>query len=266
MGRPRICLHGVGPDFEQHKWENGQLLRVGRSPLAEVSLTDSSISRCHAEVLHTEQGWVVRDLGSTNGTFLNGIRVGQVQRKLQERDVLQFGNVVMIVTALDEEVLCHNETPIGNWQVQGITRHSWQEALESMALDITRRAKPGEQLVTLLKAGHYLYQANSFDELLQMSLKDAVKLLGAQRGTVILPDDMTGKLTVRALVGKEPEPDSSGAFSRTLADRCMRRAESLLCSDIRGDPELLTAQSVTQGSMGSIICALLRTPRKALGV
>jgi putative nucleotidyltransferase with HDIG domain len=55
-------------------------------------------------------------------------------------------------------------------------------------------------------------------------------------------------------------------YSRTLTERSFARGESLLCRDVSGDEDLQAARSVRHGGMASIICALLRSPRKRLGV
>jgi HD-GYP domain-containing protein (c-di-GMP phosphodiesterase class II) len=267
VGKHHVRLKGVGPGFEGKTWEAGELLRIGRAPDLEVTLNDSSLSRRHAEILFSgHQGWAVRDLGSTNGTFLNGIRVGQVERKIEERDVIQFGNVVFVVASLEEDGPGSAETAVGNWQVQAATQHSWEEALELLALDITRQTRPGEQLLTLLRAGQHLYQVASLDDLLRMSLQDAVTVLKAQRGAILLADPANGKLVVHGVYANRHESGDGTAFSSTLVERCYRRGESLLCNDVSTDPELLRAMSVTHGAMTSVICALLRTPRKHLGV
>jgi HD-GYP domain-containing protein (c-di-GMP phosphodiesterase class II) len=266
MGEQRIRLHGIGPDLEGRVWESNLSLTVGRSPGVEVSLPDTSLSRRHAELVRTELGWAVRDLGSKNGTFLNGIRVGQADRALHARDVLQCGNVVMIVSLPEGDGPPTENTPTGTWQVQGTAQNSWEEALQKLAMDVTRRTQPGEQLLTLLRAGQHLYQATSLDELLRLSLQDAVTMLGAQRGAILMADPASGKLTPSAVRAVGPVPDPSSPFSATLAQRCYRRGESLLCNDICSDPELMRAQSVGEGGLGSVICALLRTPRKTLGV
>jgi hypothetical protein len=67
--------------------------QVGRSEESDVFLVDPSVSRAHA-VLETAGGApLVRDLGSTNGTFVNGERIQS--RRLQDGDELRFGNTQM---------------------------------------------------------------------------------------------------------------------------------------------------------------------------
>src|SRR5262249_13101271 len=118
MTERRIRLRTVGPGLD-NKWEAEDRLRIGRLDSFEVLLNDPSISRRHAEIEYTEQGWVARDLGSKNGTFLNGMRLGRIDRRLCERDLLQCGNVVLTVEALCEgPALGLEETPCGTLQVQ----------------------------------------------------------------------------------------------------------------------------------------------------
>lgn len=70
---------------------------VGRTPPAVVLLEDDSISRKHAELERTSRGAVMlRDLGSANGTLLNGERLGQEPVQLSPGDVIQFGMVEVV--------------------------------------------------------------------------------------------------------------------------------------------------------------------------
>ena len=59
-------------------------LIIGRSPDVEVVINDSNVSRRHAEVWRTSEGVAMRDLQSTNGTFVNGHRITAVS--LSPRD------------------------------------------------------------------------------------------------------------------------------------------------------------------------------------
>jgi Protein of unknown function (DUF3662)/FHA domain len=68
-------------------------LTIGRSPEADVVINDTNVSRHHAEVWRTSEGVAIRDLQSTNGTFVNGHRVTAVS--LSPRDEVTIGMVRM---------------------------------------------------------------------------------------------------------------------------------------------------------------------------
>jgi diguanylate cyclase (GGDEF)-like protein len=75
---------------------------VGRSPEAQIRLRDDGISRAHAELL-VEDGRVrVRDLGSTNGTFLNGERADA--RELRDGDKLSVGEATLLLFTHQEGI------------------------------------------------------------------------------------------------------------------------------------------------------------------
>ncbi len=77
----------------------GEEISVGRRDGNVVTLPDSSVSGDHAQIVYKDNGWVLRDLGSTNGTRVNGLTVEET--RLQERDQVQFGSVSMIFTLSD---------------------------------------------------------------------------------------------------------------------------------------------------------------------
>lgn len=65
--------------------------RIGRAGENDIVLPDPSVSRFHAEIERLPEGYVLRDLGSTNGTSVGGRRI--LERLLEEGDVLQCGDV-----------------------------------------------------------------------------------------------------------------------------------------------------------------------------
>jgi HD-GYP domain-containing protein (c-di-GMP phosphodiesterase class II) len=109
VNKQRIHLKAMGPEFAGQTWTNGSRARVGRFPGLEVALEHSSVSRHHAEITPNQEGWVVRDLGSTNGTLLNGVRIGQAGRELRPGDILQFGRIATAVSFLGDVVLARED-------------------------------------------------------------------------------------------------------------------------------------------------------------
>ena len=64
-------------------------LTLGRLPECTITFDDTNVSREHAEIRPDGDGFVLTDLGSTNGTAVNG--VGITQRRLEDGDIVSFG-------------------------------------------------------------------------------------------------------------------------------------------------------------------------------
>ncbi|MER6785464.1 DUF1707 and FHA domain-containing protein [Streptomyces sp. NPDC000658] len=75
-----------------------QALRIGRDPASGLRLTHESVSRVHAELRRQGGMWVLRDLGSTNGTTVNGRRVIGAA-VVREGDQVAFGRTAFRLSA-----------------------------------------------------------------------------------------------------------------------------------------------------------------------
>lgn len=75
-------------------------LTVGRATTRsadwEICLQDPSVSRPHARLQSVETTWILYDLGSVNGTFVNGTPVNEKGRALRDGDVITFGSTVTL--------------------------------------------------------------------------------------------------------------------------------------------------------------------------
>jgi putative nucleotidyltransferase with HDIG domain len=260
-----LRLRGISGDVKGKVWESDALLRAGRLATLEIVLDDSSVSRRHAEIRNIENGWWVRDLDSTNGTYVNGVRLGNGERQLHARDIIQFGKVAMMVE-LVEQAEQANGPSSDEILVEASTSSSWEEGFQRLAFDRNHCPRAGDQLMALLRAGHHLVTTESEDELLHAILNDAVSVLDAQRGAIVLADGPEGGLRLRALASGRGEPPGRFHFSKKLAQRCFSRSQSILCCSVEDDSELKGAASIADGAMASVLCVLLRTPRKRLGV
>ncbi|HEX4591862.1 MAG TPA: HD domain-containing phosphohydrolase, partial [Gemmataceae bacterium] len=264
-----IRLKGISEDVKGKVWEHDAVLRAGRLNSLEIVLDDTSVSRRHAELrYHAPTGWVVRDLESTNGTYINAVRIGAGEKPVKTKDVIQFGKVAILVEATENGVASSSEPQLfDEIAVEASISSSWEDAIEDLVFDKDRGVRPGEQLIALLRAGHHLVHIENEKDLLDSILNDAVQCLDAQRGAIVLAEGPEEKLVLRALAsGLGNMPTGRFAYSQKLARRCFDRSESILCCSVNDDPELATAQSIADGQIASALCVLLRTPRKKLGV
>src|SRR5579884_1997817 len=131
----RIRLQGVGKTLEGQQWEfHGETI-IGRATVADLQLDHASISRKHASLSPTRQGWVVRDLGSANGTFVSGVRVGTTARRLQPGDLLQCGQLILrvadVVLATPGRTGGHDASNVEMsgvmMSIQSVTKRSWEQ-------------------------------------------------------------------------------------------------------------------------------------------
>jgi transcriptional regulator with GAF, ATPase, and Fis domain len=86
---------------------------IGAGQHNDLALTDDTISRSHAEIELTPTGHVVRDLGSTNGTFIHGVRITEAY--LGQGTEIQMGQTKLIFCPLQEvkEYMLSQKTAIG---------------------------------------------------------------------------------------------------------------------------------------------------------
>jgi hypothetical protein len=75
------------------EWPLGPSLRIGRSSSCELVLTDDAVSRRHAEIALRGGLCAIRDLGSCNGTYVNGRPV--TRARLRRGDELQLGETLL---------------------------------------------------------------------------------------------------------------------------------------------------------------------------
>src|SRR3954451_17194430 len=100
MSVPRIYLTGLSPAIAGLTWDASDCLRVGRLESLEIMVNEPSVSRRHSEIRATDEGWVLLDMGSSNGTFLNDVRIGRTPQRVRQGDIIRCGEVCMKVDQL----------------------------------------------------------------------------------------------------------------------------------------------------------------------
>lgn len=91
---PPIKLEIIaGPDAGKKRRFKGVRMIIGRTPGVDLQLSDQSVSRRHIELIHGDDGVVMRDLGSGNGTKVNGSRIAE--KKLEHGDEITIGKTTI---------------------------------------------------------------------------------------------------------------------------------------------------------------------------
>lgn len=83
-----------------------QELTIGREESCDITLSHVSVSKCHAKIVHKNDGWYIVDSGSTNGVIINNKRVSG-KEKLHEKDVIAITNSKLIFTSATLSYCCY---------------------------------------------------------------------------------------------------------------------------------------------------------------
>ena len=161
---------------------SGPVFTLGRQGDNDLVLLDNRISRRHAQILQTPEGFRIEDCGSRHGTFVNGERVDDT-RLLKGRDQISLGvsDAYKLTFVTEEAVLPSLLQQIG-------------KATESPAPQL-------HHLSLLLQMAQMLHRAPALEEVLTTLVDSAVQLASAERGLLFLTDE-EGKLRLRLARGR----------------------------------------------------------------
>lgn len=102
LGEAGACLViakglNAGAKFTLNKTET----TIGRHPESNIFLNDITVSRRHAKIVSEPYGFVIQDVGSLNGTYVNNVRIDEVV--IQHQDELQIGRFKLVLVFLKKE-------------------------------------------------------------------------------------------------------------------------------------------------------------------
>lgn len=254
---------------------------VGRAVTSDIPIFDPTISRRHAELRAVKGGVQVRDLGSSNGTFINGTRV--TEGLIEPNDSVTFGKVVFQLKSL--EVLSRPITAAGPSVPGGtiVKQVSMSGGVPAVIVGEAAEAaaKDGAGQLKLAGASHTERQARKLSLLLEVSQKlsgelDLDKLLGrvvtttfdvmnVDRVSVHLSTD-NGDLVPR--VSKSRLGDASAQLvPRSIARKAVEERVAILTDNAVADDRFKGGQSIMLQSVRSAMCIpLMAGPEQVLGI
>jgi serine phosphatase RsbU (regulator of sigma subunit) len=229
---------------------------LGRQLDCTICLDAKAVSRQHAQITCEEGAYFVEDLGSSNGTFVNGSRItGRVP--LTDRDTLQIGPYLF---ALRPPQGPH--TPLTTEPNLVI-----REQVSAVSSNYTLfRQDAGQKLQAILEISQHLARTLKLEPLLDKLLEHLFILFNqADRGMVLLCEG--DHLVVRAQRARHDADSSTFPYSRTIVKRALEDGVGILSDDVRTDRRFQASETITSLNVRSLLCVpLIAQDGKRLGV
>jgi sigma-B regulation protein RsbU (phosphoserine phosphatase) len=251
-----------GPPFEHLL--RGDSLVVGRALDADLTIADPFLSRRHSRLFRSGAEVRIEDLGSRNGTLVNG-------QPIQEPTVVRPGDVIRIsnsaITILGETpAAVRPPEPEEDFLDGTVFRRAAdlldrQNAPAASAADLPRYA---DRLRLLNEVHQALGRSLRLEELLELILDRAFDHLRPDRGAILLKEAGGGYRAAAsrsALAGPEEL-----VFSRSLVREVAEKGMAAIVFDVRSDERFAAAQSMLLSGIRSLVAAPLLDPEGTLGL
>ncbi len=265
-----------------------QVTTIGRAPTNRIVLDDEVCSRSHCEIFYSDGGWYIRDLGSRNGTLVQGLAISQDHR-LQEGDVVEIGDSEAIftfdVSRFSSRPTSDGSSAVIDSETMGVGQQSsWDEL--NMPEIVQRKShtrfhtpppasqidrdRASRELGRLYRLALEMGNAQSEQELCQIVLNGLFEGTSADIGAILNLDPSKSlprkpeNLRVIAFqsVDELPYRKPSDYLSKMVFDE----GDALLAHNIADDSKLSTRDSLGKIHAQSVICAPLRNKNGVAGL
>jgi adenylate cyclase len=271
-------LKGRFPDGSTGEFPLGDLTTLGRHPSNTVRLVDREVSKEHASIERMGRDFILRDLGSSNGTFVNGRRVAEL--RLREGDEITLGTSKLVFTTGETSIAAPPVSTQGAPPPPGragprvtvvAQSHSIPAFLAQMDQQAPQNFRPAEQiqeLATLKREYEKLRIAYEFhrqvsqkgkqEDLFEQILSAAFQLLVADHGVVLKPGPDGQFTNVVAVKYRQGSSQANVMVSDTVLQKVAETHKAVLTADAIIDERFSSSESiVAQGIRSAMAVPLL---------
>ncbi|MFH1688419.1 MAG: SpoIIE family protein phosphatase [bacterium] len=241
---------------------------VGRSDDADITIPHRTVSRRHAELVVDDDGRTVsvEDLGSHNGTLVNGRRIS-VLTGLAVDDAIVFGQTEFSMTEGDNEIsrpAFPTTATLAEHDPEKSVYLSIREALKPLPEKVTEQPN---LLPTLFEMAKLLASPDPKEEVLQRGLELIARVIPSQRLAVLFVSENQEDVYAGAVRLADGAGDP-GAFqlSRTIVNEIMTNQNAILIGDPMDDPRFAAQQSIIMSELKSALAVPLFDEGKVLGI
>ena len=266
-----------GPDKGRTLKTQDDVVLIGRGS-DQVPLTDQTISRRHAE-LRVENGtWMLVDLNSANGTYVNGVRIEKPLR-LKHGDQIRLGSTLLVYGG-DESVeqLSGPNIPsdmvtldAGSLSVDSTIVASVPSSEDSVVMAAPETAYAVKAWNAMRALSDVISSLLPIDQLLARVMDIVFEEVEVDRGIIFVRDEETDELMPEVVRFRSRESKSEAEGQTIIAPRSIVRhavesREGVLCSNIVSDERFRSGKSVQKLGMRSVICTPILVRDQVLGV
>ncbi len=266
----------------------GRTVLVGRAVTSDVPIYDPTISRRHAEVSLVEDGVKIRDVGSSNGTFLNGARV--TEAVAGENDIVAFGKVAFrvkrvappppraqVAPPVSAEFpgarpgsTIVRQLPVGaSGGVPAIVAGGPGGASGASHLKVAARSAEElreKKLELLLEISKELSRQQELDRLLDKVVEFTFQVMNVDRVSILLLEEPSGELVPRISKGRTAHSSAAKHVPQSIARKVVEDRVAILSDNTAAD-ERFKGKSIVLQSVRSAMCTpLIGTDQKVLGI
>jgi serine phosphatase RsbU (regulator of sigma subunit) len=254
-----LTIQRPGRPAETTTFDADELV-IGRREGVGLAIPDTSVSRRHARIFRRGTSWFVEDLGSRNGTKLNGTVVSGPM-PITAGDSIRIGDAVLQLPQPDAS--SSRPGSLSGSSADHLTTFSVIKPAASL-LDVTEGHGQASSRLRMLNEVHRVLAAPvSREALLQMILDHAFAVLEPEYAAVFLMGP-TGELT-RAAERRSSRSSAALLVSRRLADEVTVKGQAALVLDAQLD-ERFASESVILSGVRSIVAAPLADAAGCLGM
>ena len=253
-----------GPDREQSFELSGGRNVIGRQA-QPVRLTDSTVSRSHAE-LHRQDGrWFIEDLGSTNGTYVNGVRLSK-PLPLNRGDQVRCGSTLLLFADSGQPAMPGVDVDEDGNLVDAAIVASLPSNEDSV---IMPSLEAGVAAIDTLRILYDLINdvgsIFNIDVLISQILDKIFTLITADRGYIMLIDP-EGVLSLKASRILSDAGPRDIPISRTIINEVVNKQVGLLSTNAMSDQRFAAGKSVHDFGIRSAVCVPIKGRQRVLGV
>jgi two-component system, NtrC family, sensor kinase len=229
---------------------------LGRAPENEIQVNDKSISRRHLRIERRGGQYFIRDLGSRNGTFIDGARIEpETEYEVTEGRPFALGRTFMSIgKSRANDVLA---------ALDSVDLSKVLDEEGALLKDRPNTVKKNMELMH--KVSHALMQSVDVKDVFEKVLTYIMELLQrVDRGVVILVDRQTREISEVISILKSSK-ECSKPFSRTIVDRVLREGAPISMVDTDSEATENLSESILSMEIRSVMCVPLKNGSEVIG-